>query len=120
MPQPPQQVKISAYLFFGICLLCLCVTCPAGYVWAGILQGWAQNMDPNAGMRAAILTLLYFVFVLAYGVVGYFLLRLVSWARPVAIVLAVVALFIFPPFSIIMGSVVLVLLFQQDAKQAFS
>jgi hypothetical protein len=50
---------------------------------------------------------------LAYGVVGYFLLRMASWAPMAAIVLAILALFIFPPFSTIMGVVVLVLLFKK-------
>ena len=119
MPQTPQQVKISAYLFFGICLLCACMACPVGFVWAGILQGMGQDMDPSAGLSLGLITCLYSIFMLAYGVVGYFLLRLVLWARMAAIVLAVLALFVFPPFSTIMGGVALVLLFQQEAKQAF-
>jgi hypothetical protein len=116
MSQTPQPVKISAYLFFGICLLCLCIACPVGFVWVGILQGMGQNMDPNAGLSLGIITLLYGGFMLAYGVVGYFLLRMASWAPMAAIVLAILALFIFPPFSTIMGVVVLVLLLRQGDK----
>jgi hypothetical protein len=68
MPQPPQQVKISAYLFFGICLLCLCMSCSLGFVWVGTLQGMGQTMDPNAGLSLGFITCLYTIFMFAYGV----------------------------------------------------
>ena len=59
------------------------------------------------------------LFTLFYAGVGYGLLKMQSWARIAAIVLAILSLCSFP-IGTILGGVVLYFMFQQETIQAFS
>jgi len=112
----PQGVKISAYLFFANAILTLLGFCGLlGFM--GLILSEGEDMGGVAvfGISACFLLL----FVLIYGAVGYALLQLQSWARIAAIVLAILALCSFPIGTII-GGIVLYLMFQPEAQEAFS
>jgi len=114
MTQLPQEVKISAYLLFTISLLSLCVACPLTFVWAGFIWGLDGNNNSNdAPLGLLILALIFFIFTIAYGVVGYSQLQHKRWARSASISLAILAIVIYPPWSTLLGIIVLVLLFQK-------
>ena len=114
--EAPQGVKISAYLFFANAILTLLGFCGLlGFM--GLILSEGEDMSGAAvfGIAACFLLL----FVLLYAAVGYGLLQLQSWSRIAAIVLAILALCSFPLGTII-GGIVLYLLFQPEAQEAFS
>lgn len=113
--QAPQGVKISAYLFFAAAVLNLLATCGL-VIFIGIA---ASSGDDESIVGMAVGLCFVLLFTLLYGAVGYGLLKLQSWARIAAIVLAILSLCSFPIGTII-GGVVLYLLFQEEAQQAFS
>ncbi len=116
--EAPQGVKISAYLFFAAAVLNLLGFC--GALGATGLLATSPDSDAAAfAGLAAIGACLALLFMLLYGAVGYGLLQLKSWARISAIVLAILVLCNFPLGTII-GGIVLYLLFQPEAQEAFS
>ena len=120
MPQPPQEIKISAYLLWATCALNFCMACSFFFVWVGAMQGYGEDINPSATINLAVVAFIYTVALLVYGVVGYYLLQLKSWAYTAAIVLAIVGLCIFPPFSTFMAIYMFVLLFRKETTQLFS
>jgi hypothetical protein len=115
MLQPPQGVKISAYIFFALAALNLLVTC---ILMAVIGLGAANNGTAEDLAGAAIGLCFVVVFIALYAAVGYGLLKMQGWARIAAIVLAILSLCSFP-IGTILGGVVLYFMFQQETTQAF-
>ena len=116
MSQPPQGVKIRAYIFFAQAALTLLATCALG-VLAGLAvtdSGAAENM---IGMVVGFCIVL--VFTVLYAGVGYSLLKMQPWSRIAAIVLAILCLCSFP-IGTILGGVVLSFMFQPENIEAFS
>lgn len=114
----PQGVKISGYLFYGGALLNFIGFC----AMLGAVGMFATSPDSDAAVFAGVLAVSScFVLLLAvfYGVIGYGLLQMKSWARIAAIILAILALCNFPLGTII-GGIVLYFMFQEEAVEAFS
>jgi len=114
--EAPQGVKISAYIFFGLGVLTLLGVCAIiAILGLGLASGDIEDQMVGLGVGLCF-TLLFTVL---YGVTGYGLLKLQSWARIAAIVLAILSLCSIP-IGTILGGVVLYFLFQQESTQAFS
>ena len=116
--ETPQGVKISAYLFFATAVLYILSFCGA----LGVAGMFATSPDSDAASVAGLVAVsacFLLLFTILYGAVGYGLLKLQSWARIAAIILAILALCSFPIGTII-GGIVLYFMFQEEAKQAFS
>jgi hypothetical protein len=116
MSQPPQGVKISAYIFFAQAALTFLGVCA--------LIGVAGLQIADTGADESLVGIVFglcivFVFVLLYAGVGYGLLQLQSWSRIAAIVLAILSLCNFP-IGTILGGIVLYFMFQQENAEAFS
>ncbi len=116
MSQPPQGVKISAYIFFVQAALTLLASCLI-IAFVGLQLADSGASEELIGMSFALC--LVFIFTILYGVVGYGLLQVQSWARIGAIVLAILSLCSFP-IGTILGGVVLYFMFQPDVQEAFS
>ena len=119
MSQQPQGVKISAYIFFAMAVLTLLGLCGLlGFL--GIALSDTGRYDTASVLPivggGACLTL---VFAILYGLVGYGLLQLKTWARIAAIIVAILSLCSFP-IGTILGGVVLFFMFQEETTQAFS
>ncbi len=115
MLQPPQGVKISAYIFFALAVLNLLATC--GLMAVIGLQ--AANDGAAEELAGVVIGLCFVVvFTALYAAVGYGLLKMQGWARIAAIVLAILSLCSFP-IGTILGGVVLYFMFQQETTQAF-
>ncbi len=119
MYEPPQGVKISAYLFFANAVLTLLGMCGLlAFIPIALSDAGSSDTTPimiSMGGGACVLLIL----VILYAAVGYGLLKLQSWARIAAIVLAILSLCSFPLGTII-GGVVLYFMFQPEATKAFS
>ena len=116
MSQAPQGVKISAYIFFALGALTLLGLC-AIIVVLGLGLSSGEASDQLAGLSIGLCFTL--LFTVLYGAVGYGLLKMQSWARIAAIVVAILSLCSFP-LGTIGGGVVLYFMFQQEVTQAFS
>ena len=114
----PQGVKISGYLFYGAALLYLLGSCTMLGMVGLIVTGPDSDATAIAGVLA-FSSCLIFLLTIFYAIIGYGLLQMKPWARIAAIILAILALCNFPLGTII-GGVVLYLLFQPEAQEAFS
>lgn len=119
MSQPPQGVKISAYIMFGYTALLVLALCGL-LVSAGLTAAsGAEGDELVAGLLGPLIGVcVVVIFAAVYGFIGYSLLKLQSWARIAAIVLAILALCSFP-IGTILGGIVLYFMFQPEVKQAF-
>ncbi len=116
MSQPPQGVKISAYIFFALAALYLLAMCAfIAVLGIGLASGEGAEQFIGFGIGSCFIL----VFAVLYGGVGYGLLKLQSWARIAAIVLAILTLCNIP-LGTILGGVVLFFMFQEENSQAFS
>jgi hypothetical protein len=117
MSQPPQEVKISAYMLLAIFVMNLCAACSlfGTFILGTQVEAATQTQQTNLAWG----TLLFALPTIAYAAVGYYLLRLKPWARTGAIVLAILALIVFP-IGTILGIVILYLMFNENARRAFS
>ena len=111
----PQGVKISGYIFLGLGVLNLLAFCGVG-VFLGITASSGEQ-DSLIGLSVALCLTL--IFTALYAAVGYGLLKLQSWSRIAAIVLAILSLCSFP-IGTILGGAVLYFMFQPEAQEAFS
>lgn len=118
MIQPPQGVKISAYIFFALAALALLGTCAIVAVFG--LQLADTGASDQSGLAGLVIGLcLTLLFAALYGGVGYGLLKLQRWSRIGAIILAILSLCSFP-IGTVLGGIVLYFMFQQEVSQAFS
>jgi hypothetical protein len=111
----PQGVKISGYIFIGLAALNLLAFCGVG-VFLGIA---ASGGDDENLITLGVALCLTLIFTALYVAVGYGLLKLQSWSRIAAIVLAILSLCSFP-IGTILGGAVLYFMFQPEAQEAFS
>ncbi len=118
MFQPPQGVKISAYIFFGLAVLTLLGAC-AFLAVIGLQMADPGAMEGDGMVGFAIGSCFTLLFAILYGATGYGLLKLQGWARITAIVLAILSLCSFP-IGTILGGIVLYFMFQPENAQAFS
>ncbi len=118
MFQPPQGVKISAYIFFGMAALTLLGVC-AFLALIGIQMADPGAMEGDGTIAFAIMSCFAMLFAILYAATGYGLLKLQGWARITAIILAILSLCSFP-IGTILGGVVLYFMFQPENAQAFS
>ena len=117
MDQAPQGVKISAYIFFALAALyVLVLICMVLALGIGLASGEGVA-DQLVGLSVGSCLLL--IFAALYGGVGYGLLKMQSWARIAAIVLAILSLCNFP-LGTILGGIVLFFMFQEENTRAFS
>jgi hypothetical protein len=121
MSQPPQGVKISAYIFFAMAALTMLLTCFILVAFGLALADPSafEDAGPEQMVGLVVSLCLVVLFTVLYAAVGYGLLKLQSWARIAAIVLAILSLCSFP-LGTILGGIVLYLMFQQENVQAFS
>lgn len=116
MVPPSQAVKISAYILFAIVGMNLCVGCS---LFGTFLIGTqAGSATPAQLINLASGSVLFFLVMVVHAVVAFYLLRLKSWARLVAMILAGLALLVVP-IGTFMGIAVLYLLLQKQTQQAF-
>jgi hypothetical protein len=119
MSQPPQGVKISAYIFFALAVLTLLGMCALVAVLGLALTDTGSMDIANNTVGFGVGACLTLVFAILYAVVGYGLLQVQNWARIAAIVLAILSLCSFP-IGTILGGIVLYFMFQPETQQAFS
>lgn len=114
--EAPQGVKISGYIFLALGVLTLLGMCAfIALLGVGLASGDVEDQLAGLGVGLCFTIL----FTVLYGATGYGLLKLQSWARIAAIVLAILSLCSFP-IGTILGGVVLYFMFQEEATQAFS
>ena len=118
MLQLPQSVKISAYLLFALAALNLLGTCGVA-VFFGLQLSEGATDEGSAFIGLSVGLCLTLLFAVLNGVTGYGLLKLQSWARIAAIVLAILSLCSFP-IGTILGGIILYFMFQQETTQAFA
>ncbi len=120
MLQPPQGVKISAYIFFGLAALTLLGACAfVAFIGLQMANPEAMDMEGDGTVGFAIMSCFTLLFAILYGATGYGLLKLQGWARITAIILAILSLCSFP-IGTILGGVVLYFMFQAENAQSFS
>ena len=116
MPETPQGVKISAYLFFAMAAIDVVAVCALVLISGGLAvnEGEMESIAIFSAVSCLVL-----LFGLLYGAVGYGLLKVQSWARIGAIGLSILSLCSFPLGTII-GGIVLYFMFQEETTKAFS
>ena len=121
MPQVPQGVKISAYIFYAFAALGVLGLCVNVGLNGMNLANTGFDSDAATGLMIGIGVGLCIglIFIGLYGFVGYSLMKMQKWARIAAIVLAVILLCGFP-IGTAAGGYILYSMFQPDVKQAFA
>ena len=110
------QVKIVGWLWIvnGVASILMAIIGLAVINWPGIIP------SPRDSLLASTGALCFFLpGIIAYIVAGYGLLKYKSWARILAIILAILNLILFP-IGTALGIYTLVIMFNDETKALFS
>ncbi len=120
-PDGISLLSIYHFLVAGLSLLGCCVLAPMPFIVAALVSSWRSGHVAVPIVAAAVLLVLVLLFLYgaAHVAVGWGLWKLQPWARPGAIVLAIVDLFVVPPITTAIGALALWYLFQPEARAAF-
>jgi hypothetical protein len=120
------HVKIIAVLF-----ICVAVMFVVGAFFLPLMMGVLASLVGSSGeegaavgaaflgFTGAVLSVMFGMFALPFGICGWGLLKLRPWARIFGIILAAVSLTQIP-FGTLLGIYALIVLFQKDTEKLFA
>ena len=120
------HVKVIAVLF-----ICMAVMFLAGAFFVPLMLGVLASVVGASGeegaaigaaflgLTGAVLSVVFGMLALPFGICGWGLLKLRPWARILGIILAAIAL-THIPFGTLFGIYALIVLFQKDTEQLFA
>ncbi len=122
MKRPDGMTLLSIYHFLvaGLSLLGCCILALVPFIVAVAVSPWRSGYVavPIVALAVLLGLILLFLYGAAHAAVGWGLWKLQPWARPGAIVLAILDLFAFPPLSTVIGALALWYLFQPEVRAA--